>query len=135
MALTRWNDSYSVKVEKLDAQHKNVFEMINVFAGAMRKGHGAAVIRPTLTQLMEFLRIHLKDEEDMMLRTGYPELFFHQKEHRQYLLRLEKLKFELKEPGNEDTVALLHILRDIILEHVLHTDLAYSAHFNANGIR
>jgi hemerythrin-like metal-binding protein len=135
MALATWNDSYSVKVERLDAQHKNVFEMINGLADAMRKGQGAAAIQPTLTRLMEHLRIHIADEEDLMQRTGYPELSTHQEEHRQYLFRLERFKADLEKTGNEDTVALLHILRDIILEHMLQADIAYSAHFSANGIR
>jgi hemerythrin-like metal-binding protein len=135
MALTTWNDSYSVKVEKLDAQHKNVFEMTNGLADAMRKGQGAAAIRPTLTRLMEHLRVHIEDEEDLMKRTGYPELSAHQAEHHQYLLRLGRLKTDIEKTGNQDTVALLHILRDIILEHMLQADIAYSAHFNANGIR
>ena len=135
MALTTWNDSYSVKVEKLDAQHKNVFEMINNLADAMRKGQGASAIQPTLTRLMEHLRIHIEDEEKLMRRTGYPELAAHQEEHRLYLLRLGRFKTDLEKTGNEDTVALLRILRDIILDHMLRVDIAYSAYFNANGIR
>jgi hemerythrin len=134
MALTMWNDSYSVKVEKLDAQHKNVFEMINDLADAMRKGQGAAAIQPTLTRLMEHLRIHLRDEENLMQKCGYSELSAHQEEHRRYVLRVEMFKTDLEKTGNEDTVALLHILRDIILEHMLQTDLAYSANLNANDI-
>ncbi len=61
MALTTWHDSDSVKVEKLDAQHKDVFEMINNLADAMRKGQDASAIQPTLTQLMEHLRIRIGD--------------------------------------------------------------------------
>jgi hypothetical protein len=30
---------------------------------------------------------------------------------------------------------MLHILRDLILNHILRTDLAYSAYMNADGIR
>jgi hemerythrin len=134
MALTTWNDSYSVKVEKLDAQHKTVFEMINELAAAMRKGQGAAAIQPTLTKLMKHLRIHIDDEEKLMRSTGYPEFVAHQEEHRLYLLRVERYKTDLEKTGNEDTVALLCILRDIILDHMLRSDVAYSAHFSNNGI-
>jgi hemerythrin len=134
MALTTWNDSYSVKIETLDAQHKNVIEMINGLADAMRKGHGSAAIQPTLIRLMEHLRIHLRDEEDLMQKCGYPELTAHKEEHHRYVLRVEMFKTDLEKTGNEDTVALLYILRDIILEHMLQTDLAYSANLNANGI-
>jgi hemerythrin len=135
MILATWNDSYSVKVQQLDVQHKNFFEMINGLADAMRKGQGTTAIQPTLTQLMEHLRIHLEDEEGLMQRTGYPELAAHQEEHRQYLLRLQRFKIDLEEDGKEDTITLLYLLRDIILDHLLRVDLAYSAHFNANGIR
>jgi hemerythrin len=135
MALTTWNDSYSVKDEKLDAQHKNVFEMINNLADAMRKGQGATALEPTLTQLTKHLRIHIQDEENMMRRCNYPELAAHQKEHQSYLLRVEKLKTYLEETGNEDTVSLLHLLRELILDHMLRTDLACSDRLNANDTR
>jgi hemerythrin len=134
MALVKWNNCYSVKVEKHDAQHQNVFEMINNLADAMRKGQGAAAIQPTLSRLLKHLYVHMQDEEDMMRQCGYPDLVAHQKEHRRYVLRVERFKACLEETGNEDTVALLHILRDIILEHILGPDLAYSANLNANGI-
>jgi hemerythrin len=134
MALTTWNDSYSVKVETLDAQHKTVFEMINELADAMRKGQGAAAIQPTLTKLIKHLRTHIDDEEKLMRHTGYPEFVAHQKEHRLYLLRVERYKTDLEKTGNKDTIALLGILRDIILDHMLRIDVAYSAHFSDNGI-
>jgi hemerythrin len=135
MALTTWNDSYSVKVKKLDAQHKFFFEIINELADAMRKGQGAAAVQPTLAQLMKHLRTHIEEEEKLMRQTGYPEFAAHQEEHRLYLLRVEGYKADLEKAGNEDTVALLRILRDIILEHMLRIDVAYSAHFSDNGIQ
>ena len=134
MTLVRWKDSYSVKVAKLDAQHKIFFEMINELADAMRKGQGAATIQPTLAKLMKHLRIHMEDEEKLMRHTGYPQLVAHQEEHRLYLLRVERFKTDLEKTGNEDTVALLCILRDIILDHMLRVDVACLAHFSDNGI-
>jgi hemerythrin-like metal-binding protein len=134
MTLVRWNNSYSVKVAKLDAQHKNVFEMLNGLADAMRQGHGASAIEPTLTRLMEHLRIHITEEEDLMRHTRYPGLVAHQEEHRLYQLRVEKCKADLEKTSNKDTVALLRILRDIILDHMLRVDIAYSDHFSDNGI-
>lgn len=134
MALIRWNDSYSVKVAKLDAQHKIFFEMINELADAMRKGQGAATIQPTLAKLMEHLRTHIDDEEKLMWHTSYPELVAHQEEHRLYLFRVERYKNDLETTGNQDTVALLRILKDIILDHMLRVDAAYSVHLNAYGI-
>lgn len=135
MALTKWNESYSVKVDKLDTQHKDVFEMINNLADAMRTGKGASAIQPTLARLTKHLQIHIEDEEELMRRTNYPGLASHQEEHRLYLLRVKKFQTDVEEEGNEDTVNLLFILRDIILDHMVRADLAYTAHLNANGIR
>jgi hemerythrin-like metal-binding protein len=71
----------------------------------------------------------------MMRQCGYPELAAHQEEHRRYMLRVERFKTDFEETNKEDTVAMLHILRDLILNHILRTDLAYSAYMNADGIR
>jgi hemerythrin len=134
MALTTWKDCYSVGVPELDAQHRHVFEMINELAYSMRKGQGGAAIQPTLTRLTEHLRTHIESEEELMRRTGYPDLAAHQEEHRVYLLRVREFKTNLGKEGNEDTISLLNILRDMILDHMLRVDLAYTAHFNASGI-
>lgn len=40
MALFNWNDSYSVKVELCDAQHKKLFAIINNLADGMRMVEG-----------------------------------------------------------------------------------------------
>jgi hypothetical protein len=48
------------------------------------------------------------------------------------MTRLEELKTDPDNAGEEDTVALLYILRDEILNHILVTDKAYVTHFNAN---
>jgi hemerythrin len=134
MALASWNDSYSVKVQKFDTQHTEVLDKINQLADAMRRDRGVALVRATLDQLIEHFLTHFRDEEEIMRRTGYPELAAHQEEHRQYMARLEKLKTSSKKTGDEDTITLLYILRDEILHHILETDKAYSAHLNANGI-
>lgn len=134
MALIRWNDSYSVKVAKLDAQHKSVIEMINNLAESMRNGQGAAAVHPTLAALTEYFRIHTEDEENSMRQSRYQELSDHMDKHRQFQLRLERLNSDLEKTGSEDAVPLLCLLRDIILEHMLETDQAYSAHLNAHGI-
>jgi hemerythrin-like metal-binding protein len=76
----------------------------------------------------------LRDEDNLMQKCGYPELSAHQEEHRRYVLRVKMFRTNLEKTGNEDTVTLLRILRDIILEHMLETDLAYSENLNANDI-
>jgi hemerythrin-like metal-binding protein len=108
--------------------------MINQLVDAMRRGQGAAAVRSTLAGLMEHFRTHFADEEDLMRRTDYPDLATHQEEHGQYMARLESLKTNIEKTGETDAVTLLFILRDEILQHILQTDKAYSAHISANGI-
>jgi hemerythrin len=134
MALTTWKDSYSVGVQQLDAQHRHVFEMINELAFAMRSGQGDAAIQPILARLTEHLRTHIESEEELMRRTSYPDLAAHHEEHSVYLLRVGEFKTNLGKAGNEDTISLLYILRDMILDHMLQADLAYAVHVNASGI-
>ncbi len=135
MALFTWNDSYSVKVAQCDQQHKRLFEIINNLADAMRVGKGKEAVGKTVGDLLGYTRIHFREEEELLKKTNYPELAAHQEMHKKFVADVEALKKQAQEGVTNNSIQVLNMLRDWLLNHIQKVDKQYSAHLNAAGIQ
>jgi hemerythrin len=134
MASFAWDQSYSVRVEQLDDQHKGLFTTINELNEAMRTGHGKDVIGEVVDRLAVYTRTHFLREELLMQQCGYPRLAEHKAQHQALMASVEKYKRDLFEGRNPNTVEVLNFLRTWLTEHIRNSDKAYSDHLNAHGI-
>ncbi|MGC2619710.1 MAG: bacteriohemerythrin [Acidobacteriaceae bacterium] len=135
MALFTWNDTYSVKVELCDAQHKKLFAIINNLADAMRMGKGQDVVTVTVAELLQYTRTHFQQEEALLRKANYPQLAAHQEQHHKFVADVEALHRESVAGHAANSVKVLGLLQNWLLHHIQKTDKQYSAHLNAAGIR
>ena len=134
MALFTWNDSYSVKVTQCDEQHKKLFAIINELADAMRMGKGQEAVGVTVGELLQYTRTHFREEEELMIKAGYPQLPAHQEMHKKFVADVEALQKQAQSGQSANSIKVLNLLRDWLLNHIQKTDKQYSAHLNAAGI-
>jgi hemerythrin len=135
MALFTWNDSYSVKVSLCDQQHKNLFDIINRLADAMRMGKGDEVVSKTVGELLQYTRTHFTQEEALLKRANYPQLAPHQEQHKKFVADVEALLKQTQTGRAASSIQVLNLLRDWLVNHIQRTDKAYSDCLNAAGIR
>lgn len=134
MALFTWNDSYSVKVAQCDQQHKRLFEIINELAESMRIGKGKEALSKTVGQLLDYTRTHFQQEEELMKRSGYADLAPHQAMHSKFVADIEGLIKQAQEGHAVNSIQVLNMLRDWLVNHIQKVDKQYSVHLNAAGI-
>jgi hemerythrin len=135
MALFTWNDSYSVKVAMCDQQHQKLFEIINNLADAMRTGKGNDVVGKTVGELLQYTRTHFQQEEALMKKANYPQLAVHQELHKKFVDDVEGLVKDAKEGKAANSIQVLNLLRDWLMNHIQKTDKSYSECLNGAGIR
>jgi len=135
MALITWDQSYSVKVERCDAEHRKLFDLINALHDAMRVGKGRTVLQQIVAELHDYTQTHFKAEEALMERANYPALAGHRIEHQRFVARVGEFKNDLNAGVGGNAVAVLEFLKDWLAKHIKQIDQSYSAHLNANGIR
>jgi hemerythrin len=135
MALFTWNDSYSVKVALCDQQHQKLFAIINELADAMRMGKGQDVVGKTVGELVQYTRTHFQQEEALMKKANYPQLAPHQAMHQKFVADIEALLQKAKEGHVANSIQVLNLLRDWLVNHIQKVDKQYSAHLNAAGIQ
>ena len=98
MAIT-WTPDLSVGVEKIDSQHKMLFEKADQLFSAGKNGKSKDFIAQMLDFLGDYTKQHFRDEETYMASIRYPELEAQKKAHNDFMAEVAKLKKDYKESG------------------------------------
>ncbi len=134
VALFVWDNTYSVKVQRCDNDHKRLFAIINELQDAMMAGKGSEIIQRIVRELTDYTKYHFSGEEALLEKTGYPALEPHRLQHREFVSKVEEFERGLKAGAVGQSVAVTNFLKDWLVKHIQHTDRQYSTHLNANGI-
>lgn len=129
-----WNESYSVNVEEIDAQHKMLFEILNSLALAMQVNRGREAIGYTLDSLFDYSVYHFSTEEKYFEELNYPDSFKHKQEHDRFVESLIRFRDDFKTGKNLVSVELLNFLRNWIKDHIQGSDKKFGPYFNENGL-
>jgi hemerythrin len=135
MAIIVWRDEYSVGIQKIDEQHKMLFNLVNDLHNAMIDGTGKDHLGTTLNKLLVYTELHFKMEENYMEATHYPGYLTHKKEHDAFKAKTLELQQEFRSGSVGLTISTMNFLRDWLTDHILGTDQKYSAYFVSKGIK
>jgi hemerythrin len=131
----KWNEKYSVGIQSIDNQHKEIVKLLNDLLQAMKQGQANDVTSKIILELEKYARNHFQKEEFFFKRFNYPEAEEHIKEHRLFIQKVESLKSEFKAGKITLTFELLNFLKDWVDHHVLEADKKYMDCFQKNGLK
>lgn len=83
-----WQPGYNLGVEDIDFQHHYFLNLINRLADEFQRSDNQSFRILLVSELSAYARFHFISEENMMLRSGYPELEAHKQHHRLLLDQL-----------------------------------------------
>ena len=134
MPLLEWDDSFSVGVRSIDAQHRELISTIDEFAQAFFDGQSQQVLEKILDRLIAFAKTHFQMEEKLMVEYGYPGFAGHREEHK--ILTEQVIELQNKFESGERDVALetFNFLREWMMHHILETDMQYKEYFGKEGV-
>jgi hemerythrin len=122
----QWDRTLSVGVDRLDAQHKKLIDLVNRLHDAMREGAGQKVVGSVLQELAAYARDHFADEETLMRRAGYADTVAHVAEHARLTDDVGRLQHE-QAAGNLLTMDVMFFLRSWLLTHIMQSDKRYTS--------
>jgi len=134
MALVKWDPTYSVKVVRLDDDHKKLFAMINDLHESMLAGHGSEKVQEVVKKLADYTKFHFAAEEAFMEKTKYPALASHRAEHQAFVKKVEQFQHEIASGQGGQSISVGVFLNDWLTKHIKSTDQQYSTHLNSNGV-
>jgi len=130
-----WSDEYSVGVQKLDDQHKNIINLVN----ELHKATGISSCDQTLHDIMDkmckYASDHLDYEESLLKEIDYPEFDDHQKGHRKYIEAVADYAIDATLEDFAIPDKLLTFLNEWWLKHILEEDMKYKPYFAKTNIK
>lgn len=103
---TLWTDSLSTGVDKIDNQHKTLFEKADQLFQSGKKGDAKEQVGRMLQFLDDYTKLHFMDEEKLMLEHRYPEYEAQRRMHAAFIDSLSKLKTEYESSGGNIAVII-----------------------------
>ena len=118
-----WEPKYTVHDEELDRQHRKLFEITNKLINNYESGVDECF--DTLKELVGYLSEHFKSEQLVMMKINYWAYDRHEKEHKQFIDKVQEFIGAYQKGQQNLTVDILKFLRDWIFSHTTSLDLKY----------
>lgn len=121
-----WKDDYSVGVEILDRQHKQIFDTINTYYNSMLDLCPREMVLKTLKSLQEYTHIHFQEEERLMKLYRYPGFSEQQAAHAHLMRETEDLIGQYYLSTVDLSHDLLRFLKQWWRNHIVAMDRKYT---------
>lgn len=126
-----WEDKYSIGINEMDNEHKELLRKINTLIKAMNTNKG---ITKAFNDLKEYTLYHFEDEEKLMREINYPSYESHKRVHEKLVSNVLKFESQLME-GKLDRAQLASFLKNWLFTHIMGIDVKYAAHHEQHNKR
>jgi hemerythrin-like metal-binding protein len=125
MAFLEWRLTYSVGVEELDQQHRQLILLINQLHKTVSDGDRLSTVMAAIDALVESARYHFGEEERMMERAGYAGLEPHRQKHQEMLAKLTEFRTNVDLGVTRISIPVMSFLSDWLSVHIMKVDRPY----------
>ena len=125
-----WQNSYKLGEEKVDSQHRQLFELLSDLIGSCLDGSNIEKQREALDFLVNYTVQHFYDEESLQVRTNYPDYKRHKQLHEDFKVTVGEIveKFEKEGSSEELSKDLNKIVARWLVSHITREDLKIGKH-------
>jgi len=135
MALANWQDSYSVKIDQIDNQHKKLFGYINEIHEAMKNRTTKDELGKIIDKLVNYTVDHFRTEEKYFDMYNYPDKANHKVEHEVFIDRVNTFKDDFTSGKLLVSLEIINFLRDWLVNHINGTDKKYAPFLIEKGVK
>jgi len=120
--LLQWNESYSVGVGEIDAQHRKLFELFNSLTKAVDDGYEEDVIGHVLIEMSGYADEHFKSEQLYLER--HPQYQEHFLEHWEFTKKCMGLVMAFRKDSSV-SMETIDFLKDWLEHHLMEQDVRF----------
>lgn len=131
----KWEAKYSVGIQSIDKQHKEVFKLLNSLLQALKLGQAGSVINQIILELEKYAVMHFQKEEFFFQRFNYSGAEQHIREHQLFIQKIAEIKAATDDGRIAPSFELFDFLKEWIEHHILVIDKEYSECFLKNGLK
>lgn len=126
MSKLEWQESYSVNIQVIDDQHKQLIALINQLHSALETNQENEVISEIIDGVIDYTHKHFDFEEEFLEKHGYPHLEEHKKLHADYRTQMAEMKEQFDNSRMFFKPKLVRVLLTWFKSHILTVDMEYS---------
>ena len=131
-----WKEEYCIGVEKIDAQHKSLVDLINELNADLNRedANNFKAFQRAARRAVKYVQAHFAAEEELMASHGYPELAHQKKRHAEFIRRIldDTRRFER---GDElAPKSFLRYLSDWLMSHIAEEDAKIGVFLETKGL-
>lgn len=123
-----WNETYSIGIPLLDAQHQVLFDIANSIPETVDEKKA----RTCIVRLFKYAREHFTAEEAEMRKIAYPKLDEHIRIHDALIEKLSDVAISPLDT-DEANLALKRFVLHWIVDHIMMRDKDISRHIAQQG--
>ena len=123
----KWQDGFSIGIPVIDEHHRYLLSWTNRIHRALREDAGRTEVAKALFALEDYVRIHFRAEERLMVEHGYPDIDAHRRQHLDFEAELRELRTEINHNPFIAGMEMLDYLRTWLLDHILRSDREITA--------
>ncbi len=131
--LFQWSNGFSVGIQEIDEQHKELVDLLNKLHTAIIEHHGSETSRTILDELADYTKTHFSVEESLMRVSNYPEFDAHKQNHEELIGQVVALQDKLDTGEAKITFELLHFLKVWLTNHINEADKRFGGYFASVG--
>jgi len=120
-----WTQELSLGNEDIDEQHQKLFALTNELIDHSDAEARSEIINETLYELLQYIDVHFRDEEEMLQKINYPKLEEHKKIHRSFTKKIAMFCHDVVKGKSKVAEHLLEYLIAWLSQHTSVDDQDY----------
>jgi hemerythrin len=121
----KWNATFSVGIEKIDAQHKKLVDLINRLYAAFIDKRENEEMSLILNELVEYTIYHFTFERTFFPGLKTAEIQEHTLQHDNFVKKIKEFQVRFQKNEVPITASLINFLRDWLTNHIMKTDKGF----------
>ena len=129
-----WSDEYLLHYQPIDAQHKQLLDLLDTLYVAEKSEESPANASIFLFKLVVFTETHFAYEERLLELVGFPRIKKHSFYHEMMKSKTRGIVQDYRKKHSFDREEVLVFLRDWWTNHILKEDMQYRPFLVQHGL-
>ena len=130
-----WSDQYTVDIQEIDDQHKNLVKIINKLYSAFLKNSLGEEIEDIMQKLIDYTEYHFTTEENYFEEFNYEDKNHHIALHHKFVDKLKDIEEDMENTDSKVSGNLMNFLRTWLTSHIQVEDKKYMFCFKSKGLK
>jgi len=130
-----WKEEYSVGIDSLDNDHKQLIKLLNQFTTAYDYAMSEEYERQALKDLIDYTQYHFAREEQLLDQHNYPDVIAHKAQHKAMIAQVSSFMDLYNKKGHDALDEISGYLANWLINHINGTDKEYSELLIQQGVK